>query len=199
MDTWIWVLIAIVAVIVIAIVVWLALSKRRTTTLRDQFGSEYDRTLQQTDTRREAEADLSARRERREQLNIRPLTTVAQERYSSEWQQVQSRFVDQPAVSLGQADELVLQVMRERGYPMDDFERRAEDISVDHPDVVQHYRAAHDISVRLEDDPNASTGSVTSRTSTEDLRQGLVHYRALFTELLEADEGQPTQDRATTG
>jgi len=106
MDTWIWVLIAIVAVIVIVVVVWLALSKRRTTTLRDQFGSEYDRTLQQTDSRREAEADLSARRERREQLNIRPLTTAAQERYSSQWQQVQSRFVDQPAVSLGQADEL---------------------------------------------------------------------------------------------
>jgi hypothetical protein len=88
-------------------------------------------------------------------------------------------------------------VMEERGYPMDDFERRAEDISVDHPDVVQHYRAAHDISVRLEEDPNASTGSTTTRPSTEDLRQGLVHYRALFTELLEADEGQPAQDRVT--
>jgi FtsZ-interacting cell division protein ZipA len=177
MDTWIWVLIAIVAVIVIVVVVWLALSKRRTTTLRDQFGSEYDRTLQQTDSRREAEADLSARRERREQLNIRPLTTVAQERYSSEWQQVQSRFVDQPAVSLGQAGELVLQVMRERGYPMDDFDKRAADISVDYPELVEHYRAGQAVS----------KSAASSEASTEDMRQGLVHYRALFEELLGAD------------
>jgi FtsZ-interacting cell division protein ZipA len=177
MDTWVWVLIAIVAVIVIVVVVWLALSKRRTTTLRDQFGSEYDRTLQQTDSRREAEADLSARRERREQLNIRPLTTAAQERYSSQWQQVQSRFVDQPAVSLGQADELVLQVMRERGYPMDDFEQRAADISVDHPEVIEHYRAGQAVT------SSAASGEAT----TEDMRQGLVHYRALFEELLGVD------------
>ncbi len=80
---------------------------------------------------------------------------------------------------------------------MDDFERRAEDISVDHPDVVQHYRAAHDISVRLDEDANASTSSTPSVVSTEDLRQGLVHYRALFQELLERDEDEPTRDRAT--
>jgi len=177
MDTWIWALIAGIAAIAIVVVVWLALSKRRTTELRGQFGSEYDRTLQQTDTRREAEADLSARRERREQLNIRPLTTVAQERYSSQWQQVQSRFVDQPAVSLGQADELVLQVMRERGYPMDDFEQRAADISVDYPEVIEHYRAGQAVT------SSAASGEAT----TEDMRQGLVHYRALFEELLGAD------------
>jgi FtsZ-interacting cell division protein ZipA len=177
MDTWVWVLIAIVAVLVIVVVVWLALSKRRTTTLRDQFGPEYDRTLQQTDSRRQAEADLSARRERREQLDIRLLTAAEQERYSSQWQQVQSQFVDQPAVSLGQADELVLQVMRERGYPMDDFDQRAADISVDHPEVVEHYRAGQTVS------RSAASGEAT----TEDMRQGLVHYRALFAELLETD------------
>lgn len=178
MDTWIWVLIAVV-VIVIAVVVWLALTKRRTTALRDQFGPEYDRTVQQTDSRREAEADLSARRERREQLDIRPLTTAAQERYSSQWQQVQSLFVDQPAVSLGQADKLVLQVMRERGYPMDDFEQRAADISVDHPEVVEHYRAGQTVSGK----------AASSDATTEDMRQGLVHYRALFEELLGTDSG----------
>lgn len=176
MDTWVWVLI-VVAVILIAVIVWLALTKRRTTALRDQFGSEYDRTLQQTDGRREAEADLSARRERREQLDIRPLTAAAQERYASQWQQVQSRFVDQPAVSLGQADELVLQVMAERGYPMDDFEQRAADISVDHPEVVEHYRAGQ----------AATRSAASSDATTEDMRQGLVHYRALFEELLGAD------------
>ncbi len=176
MDTWVWVLI-VVAVILIAIVVWLALMKRRTTTLRDQFGSEYDRTLQQTDSRREAEADLSARRDRREQLDIRPLSTAAQERYSSQWQQVQSRFVDQPAESLGQADELVLQLMGERGYPMDDFEQRAADISVDHPEVVEHYRAGQAVT----------RSAASNDATTEDMRQGLVHYRALFEELLVTD------------
>ena len=178
MDTWIWALIA-VAVIVIAVVLWLALTKRRTTALRGQFGPEYDRTVQQTDSRREAEADLSARRERREQLDIRPLTTAAQERYSSQWQQVQSQFVDQPAVSLGQAGELVLQVMRERGYPMDDFEQRAADISVDHPEMVEHYRAGQAVS----------KGAASGDATTEDMRQGLVHYRALFEELLGTDSG----------
>jgi FtsZ-interacting cell division protein ZipA len=179
MDTWVWVLIAVAAVIVIAVVVWLVLAKRRSKTLRDQFGPEYDRTVQQSDSTREAEADLSARRERREQLNIQPLTAAAQERYSSQWQQVQSRFVDQPAVSLGQADELVLQVMRERGYPMDDFEQRAADISVDHPDMVEHYRAAQ----------TASRSAASNDSTTEDMRQGLVHYRALFEELLAPDSG----------
>ncbi len=178
MDTWVWVLIA-VAVIAIAVVFWLALSKRRTTTLRDQFGSEYDRTLRQNDGRREAEADLSARRERRERLDIRPLSAAAQERYSSQWQQVQSRFVDQPAESLGQADQLVLLVMAERGYPMDDFEQRAADISVDHPEVVEHYRAGQAVT------RSAASGDAT----TEDMRQGLVHYRALFEELLVTDSG----------
>ena len=179
MDTWVWVLVAVAAVIVIAVVVRLVQSKRRTNTLHGQFGPEYDRTVQQTDSRREAEADLSARVERREQLSIRPLTEAAQERYTSQWQQVQSRFVDQPAASLGQADELVLQVMRERGYPMDDFEQRAADISVDHPDMVEHYRAAQ----------TASRNAASSDSTTEDMRQGLVHYRALFEQLLARDSG----------
>ena len=99
-------------------------------------------------------------------------------------------------MALAQADGLIISVMEERGYPMNDFERRAEDISVDHPDVVQHYRAAHDISIRLDDD-DAAAGSTTSRVSTEDMRQGLVHYRALFEELLEPDQDQATRDRAT--
>jgi hypothetical protein len=177
MDAWVWVLIA-VAIIVVAAIVWLALTKRRTTTLRDQFGSEYDRTLHQSESRREAEADLTSRRERREQLDIRPLSPAAQERYSTQWQQVQSRFVDQPADSLRQADELVLLVMAERGYPMDDFEQRAADISVDHPDVVEHYRAGQAVT----------RSAASDDATTEDLRQGFVHYRSLFEQLLVIDE-----------
>jgi len=186
MDAWMWALI-VVAIIAIAAVVWLALMKRRTTTLRDQFGSEYDRTLQQTESRREAEADLTARREHREQLDIRPLSPAAQERYSSQWQQVQSRFVDQPAESLGQADELVLLVMAERGYPTDDFEQRAADISVDHPDVVERYRAGQAVT----------RSAATNDATTEDLRQGLVHYRALFEQLLVT--GGTTEARREVG
>ena len=198
MDAWVWILIAAVVVAVIAIVAIVVTQQRRRAELRESFGPEYDRAIAREGDVRRGESELKARRERRAELDIRPLSPASRTAYAQSWEQTQAGFVDDPAGSLSQADALIIAVMEERGYPMDDFERRAEDISVDHPDVVQHYRAAHDISVRLEDDPNnASTGSVTSRTSTEDLRQGLVHYRALFTELLEPDKGQPTQDRAT--
>ena len=127
----------------------------------------------------------------------RPLSPASRTAYAQSWEQTQAGFVDDPAGSLSQADALIIAVMEERGYPMDDFERRADDISVDHPDVVQHYRAAHDISIRLGDDSGAAPGSTTTRVSTEDMRQGLVHYRALFRELLEPDQDEPTRDRAT--
>ena len=198
MDAWVWIAIAAVVVAVVAIVAIVVMQQRRRAEHRESFGAEYDRAIAREGDVRRGESDLKARRERRAELDIRPLSPASRTAYAQSWEQTQAGFVDNPAGSLSQADALIIAVMEERGYPMNDFERRAEDISVDHPDVVQHYRAAHDVSVRLEDDPNASTGSVTSRTSTEDLRQGLVHYRALFTELLEPDdEGQPTQDRAT--
>ena len=146
---------------------------------------------------RRGESDLIARRERRANLDIRPLSPSSRNAYARSWEQTQARFVDNPAAALTQADALISSVMEERGYPMNDFERRAEDISVDHPDVVQHYRAAHDISIRLDDDPDAAAGSTMSRVSTEDMRQGLVHYRALFQELLEPDQDQAMRDRAT--
>jgi hypothetical protein len=175
MTTWIIVVVIVVAVAAIAALAWWASAKRRTTDLRERFGPEYDRTVERTgDDRRAAEAELAARRERRERLDIRELDPASRQRYAASWNDVQARFVDQPAASLAQADELVLLVMRERGYPMDDFDQRAADISVDHPQVVEHYRAAHVISGR--------TGS--QQATTEDMRQGLVHYRALFAELL---------------
>ena len=197
MDTWVWIVIAAVVVAVVAIVAIVVMRQRRRTELRESFGSEYDRAVARQGDVRKGESDLMARRERRAELDIRPLSPQSRTTYARSWEQTQARFVDNPATALAEADALIIAVMEERGYPMDDFERRAEDISVDHPDVVQHYRAAHDISVRVDEDPNASTSSTVSDVSTEDLRQGLVHYRALFQELLEPDEDEPSRDRAT--
>ena len=197
MDTWVWIVIAAVVVAVVAIVAIVVMRQRRRTELRESFGSEYDRAVAREGDVRKGESDLMARRERRAELDIRPLSPQSRTTYAQSWEQTQARFVDNPATALAQADALIIAVMEERGYPMDDFERRAEDISVDHPDVVQHYRAAHDISVRVDEDQNASTSSTVSDVSTEDLRQGLVHYRALFQELLEPDEDEPSRDRAT--
>lgn len=197
MDAWVWIVIAAVVAAVVAIVAIVVMRQRRRTELRESFGSEYDRAVAREGDVRKGESDLMARRERRAELDIRPLSPQSRTTYARSWEQTQARFVDNPATALAQADALIIAVMEERGYPMDDFERRAEDISVDHPDVVQHYRAAHDISVRVDEDPNASTSSTVSDVSTEDLRQGLVHYRALFQELLEPDEDEPSRDRAT--
>jgi hypothetical protein len=184
MDTWVWIVIAIVVVGLIGLAIW-AMTQRRTSSLREQFGSEYDRTMDLSESRREAESELSARRERRAALDIRPLTPSARDRYADAWREVQIGFVDEPTESLVEAGRLVLIVMRERGYPMDDFEQRVADISVDHPEVVEHYRAAHVISEDAED----------QRLTTEDMRQGLVHYRALFEDLLGAYEEELREAR----
>jgi hypothetical protein len=178
MDLWVWIVLAAIAVvIIIAIVGYMASKRRRSTELRESFGSEYDRTVGDADDVRSGEAELAARRDRREQLDIRPLAPAAADRYARSWETTQSRFVDDPNGALAEADMLVVSVMRDRGYPVDDFDQRAADVSVDHPEVVEHYRAAHTISAR--------SGDVEVEVSTEDMRQGLVHYRALFEELLE--------------
>jgi hypothetical protein len=183
MSTWGWVVIAIAAVIVVAAVVWSALRTRRTRTLREGFGPEYDRTVADAPSKREAEAELDARRKRREELDIQPLSQSARDRYASQWKDTQARFVDDPEAAVGEADALIQQVMRERGYPVEDFDQRTADVSVDHPDVVNNYRAGHAISVANE------RGNAT----TDDLRQAMVHYRALFVELLEEREPETTE------
>jgi FtsZ-interacting cell division protein ZipA len=180
MPAWGWILIVVAAVIVVAVLGWWASRRRRTKDLQATFGSEYDRTVAQTDDRRAAESELDERRARREKLDIRPLSSADRERYGASWQRIQNRFVDEPASSLDEADRLVIEVMRTRGYPMDDFEQRSADISVDYPALVQNYRAAHGISL----------ASANGRASTEDLRQGLVYYRSLFEELLDASAAQ---------
>lgn len=195
MDAWVWIVIAAVVVIaIVAIVAIVARQQRRRAELKDSFGPEYERAVAREGDVHRGESDLMARRERLDKLDIRPLSPSSRDAYTRNWEQTQARFVDDPAGTLGQADALIVAVMQERGYPMDDFEQRAADISVDHPDVVQHYRSAHDISTRVGDDRDGSVGSGVSNVSTEDMRQGFVHYRALFAELLEP-EG--TERRAT--
>jgi hypothetical protein len=172
MDTWIWIVIAAAAVVILLAIWWAASRKRRTSHLREGFGPEYDRTVEDAGSRRKAESELSDREKRREELDIRPLAPGARDRFADRWSTVQERFVDDPSGSLSDAHTLVVEVMRERGYPTDDFEQRAADVSVDHPDVVENYRSAHAITERDDAD-------------TEDQRRALVHYRALFDELLE--------------
>jgi hypothetical protein len=179
MATWMWIVIAIAAVVIVGLVIWGIVRARRTATLRDRFGPEYDRTLASRDGRRDAERDLEARRERRDQLEIRPLSSTARDRYTTLWMQTQARFVDDPMGSLRDADSLVATVMNDRGYPMDRFEQRAADISVDHPVVVENYRNAHAAMVATDE----------GRSSTEDMRRGIQHYRMLFEELLDTGEG----------
>ena len=180
MPTWAWIVIAVVVALIVigAIAAWM--QQRRSTQLKERFGSEYDRTVSEEGDRRAAEKDLAERERKRERLDIVPLSPEAQAKYSETWREVQGQFVDDPADAVNEADGLVTSVMRDRGYPIDDFDQRAEDISVDHPEVVQNYRAAHAVYVK------ASNGD--GGASTEDLRQGFVHYRALFTELLETRE-----------
>jgi hypothetical protein len=182
---WVWAVIAIAAVVVLALIVWNALRARRTRTLREGFGPEYDRTVADAPSKREAEAELDERLKRREELDVKPLSPEARDRYVESWRVTQARFVDDPGGAIAEADVLIQQVMRERGYPVEDFEQRAADVSVDHPDVVNNYRAAHGISIAHE----------REKATTEDLRQAMVHYRSLFDDLLETREPAGVDDR----
>lgn len=179
-------LLIIVAVVAILAVVggWLLYNKRRSDHLRSQFGSEYDRQVEELGSRSKAEADLAEREQRVSKLTIQPLSPADQDRFLDRWTKVQATFVDDPVRSIDYADALLAEVMSARGYPVSDFEQRAGDISVDHPNVVQHYRAGHDIAVRH------SRGEA----STDDLRQALIHYRALFEELV--TEREPTPEHS---
>jgi hypothetical protein len=173
--------IAVIVVVAIVVIVMRANQRRKSNQLRGTFGSEYDRAVETRGDRRAAEQDLAGRVNRREQFNIRPLAPEARQRYEQSWLAVQAGFVDTPQQSVRQADVLVTQVMTERGYPMAEFDQRASDISVDHGDVVENYRSAHNISVAADQ----------NRASTEHLRQAMTHYRALFDRLLNTGDAQP--------
>jgi len=176
MPLWAWIVMGVAVVLVVAAAVWMAFRKRRSGQLQERFGPEYERAVDEQGGRWKAESELAGRQRRREKLEIRSLDPAARERYTAEWQATQARFVDEPAGAVTQADRLVIQVMSDRGYPMEDFEQRSADISVDHPHVVDDYRAGHAISMANEH----------GRASTEDLRQAMVHYRRLFEDLLES-------------
>jgi FtsZ-interacting cell division protein ZipA len=179
MDTWVWIVIAVVVAIVVLGILATALRTRQSRSLQDRFGREYDRTVDKAGGRREAEQELREREKRHDELELRPLSQDVRERYLQQWQKTQGQFVDDPKGAMSKADDLVQRVMRDRGYPVDDFEQRAADISVEHPDLVEKYRTANGIA----------RASERGEASTEDLRHSVRHYRALFVELLEVGEG----------
>ncbi len=164
-----------VAVVAVALIAWAVMRQRRTAALKQRFGPEYDRTLREQGPAR-TEAVLLDRQKRVEKFKIRELSASERERFVTEWRTVQSRFVDDPNGTVNDADVLVGRLMEARGYPTSDFEQRAADISVDHPRVVDNYRAGHEIALRHR----------RGEATTEDLRNALIYYRSLFDELLQS-------------
>ena len=165
-----------VVVALLALVAWLVLDRRRAAGYRSQFGREYDRTVSEAGDRRAAERELERRRERVAGFDIRPLSADDQARYTAAWRSVQHQFVDDPGDAIKEADRLIVEVLERRGYPVDgDFDTRVADLSVDHGDVIGHYRAAHELTGR---------GDGPMPSDTETLRQAMVHYRALFASLV---------------
>jgi len=179
MPYWVWIVIGVAAVVLVGAIV-LAVRANRTRKLRSTFGPEYDRTVDEVGSRSEAEAELRERQKRHDELELRPLDPEVRDDYLARWRSTQERFVDDPRGATTEADHLVLEVLRARGYPIEDIDRRAADISVDYPDLVGNYRAAHDVAVR----------HTADEATTEDLRHAMRHYRDLFDELLETGAGE---------
>ena len=171
------IVLAAAVILVIAVLAWLYVRKRRSTTagLRQRFGPEYERAVREHGSERKAEAKLTDREKRVEKLNIRDLNPMERERFSEQWKSVQSHFVDSPKGAVTEADDLVSSLMKTRGYPVSDFDQRAADISVDHPQVAENYRSAHEIALRVGKDA----------ATTEDLRTAMIHFRSLLEELVQ--------------
>ncbi|TDD93630.1 hypothetical protein [Actinomadura rubrisoli] len=176
------VIMVVIAVVIVAAVAYLAWTQARTRRLKRRFGPEYDRALESQGGRAAAERELLSREERHQELELRDLEPQQREQYREQWVRVQERFVDAPEAAVEQADGLVTVVMGERGYPTRGFEEKAAHLSVEHGRTLEHYRDAHDISARAQG----------KQASTEELRQAMVHYRALFEELLSV----PARDAA---
>jgi hypothetical protein len=165
----------VVAVLAAGIAVFIYAQMQRTKRLKSKFGPEYDRLVDQYGSPKKAEEDLAHREKRVEKLHVRNLDPGEADRFSNAWLEEQACFVDNPHEAVANADRLVADLMKARGYPVSDFDQRAADISVDHPLVVDNYRAAHAIAIR----------DARGQSSTEDLRQAMVHYRTLFEDLLD--------------
>ena len=165
----------VLAIVAVAVAAWALVQKEKTRKLKNKFVQEYDRVIEQEKNAYRGEALLDERQKRVARLNIRALTREECDTYSARWRTVQEHFVDDPGDAVAQADSLVTDAMRLRGYPMSDFEQRAADLSVDHPTAVEDYRVAHSIAVR----------DAEGSASTEDLRKAMQHYRSLFEHVLD--------------
>jgi len=174
-DTVAWIILGIAAVVIIVLAV-VAARWRNQANLQERFGPEYERQVAMHGSERDAARHLRDVADQRDQLDIRRLEPTARDRYTRRWQAVQTEFVDRPGHALDEADRLITDVMRDRGYPVEDFGKRAELVAADHPEIVKHYRAAH----AARRDHHGQPGAV----GTEELRQAFVHYRALFDELI---------------
>jgi hypothetical protein len=174
MSTWLWVVLVIAVAVVAVLILATAIRSRRTDRLKEGFGPEYERTVNRAGDREAAESELRDRQARHDELELRPLAPLARKGFMDAWQGTQAEFVDDPAVAISDADRLIQSVMRDRGYPVEDFDDRAALVSVDHPVVVERYRRAHAIAV----------ANAEGDTDTEDLRIAMQDYRALFEELV---------------
>ena len=180
------IVIAVVA-IAAAVVAWMYLQRQRTTRVRERFGPEYERAVKETGTPNKAVAVLEERVRRVERFKIHPLSPEQAQAFAGDWQRVQAMFVDDPDGAVRNADRLVTEVMTARGYPVEDFDTRAADLSVDHPRVIENYRVARTLALRRD----------RGEAGTEELRQAVVNYRQLFDDLLDTREDRKTPDRST--
>ena len=181
--------VAVVAVLlVVAAVLAVVRRRKRTQDLRGTFGSEYDRTVEHSDKRRDAERELAERKERHDSLQIRPLSSASRQRYVTAWEGVQSRFVDAPVLALAEADDLLTRLLAERGFPTDDVRAQEDMLSVEHADLLDGFRAGHAIEQQ----------NTSADADTEQVRQGMLHFREVFDELVsEGTEPYPSEDDAT--
>lgn len=182
----------VLGIIVVAVIVagGLILRQRRSKALKEHYGAEYRAAVDETGDRGKAEAELRRREKRVKSFNIRPLEPTEARRFRGRWADVQAHFVDDPGAAVGEADALVGEVMQARGYPVSDFEQRAEDLSVEHPKLVSDYRIAHDVALR----------HARGEAGTEDLRRAMIHYRELFDDLVEPasdEDGRRPPERRT--
>jgi hypothetical protein len=190
MPTWAWILIAVVVLAIVAAAVYAGMNRRKSTNLKQRYGPEYDRAVDRHGDRKDAERDLAERQSRRQELDIHPLPAEDRRRYAARWESVQAAFVDHPHAATAEADALITDVLKQRGYPVDRFDDAADLVSTDHPDVVEHYRASHAI---------AQQGH---SADTESLRQAFVHFRALFDRQLgdaPAADDRESRTETTTG
>jgi len=189
MNSTVLIILIVVIVALVGVVAWLFMQRRQSEQLSEHFGPEYERELSAKGSKREGEAELRERQKRHRDLDIRPLAAAEAERYRASWERVQAEFVDDPAAAVRDADVLVIDIMRHRGYPVDDFDQRAADVSVEHPDVVEHYRKAREIAIAHHE----------GRADTEDMRQAVTSYRSLVEALLDQRDSPSTHsDRRLT-